>query len=179
LHLDDFLISTKLTPNGIIPTDHGNYSVVGHEMSLRRQYEMYIIKSFMPTFALVLMASISFKIPGVAIPGRMALLITIFLVLVNIANSSESHFSSNGLNALDIWLRLCMAFVACAIGEYAIILSIIYKGCAKVRANNDKNGSIDNLEHFGTAAALDKKAFFAFLACFCFCNAIYWPCYLL
>jgi len=181
VHIEDFLLSTTLLPHACVPIPGvGNYSVVGQAFHLQRQYGLYVIKSFMPTFALVLMASISFKIPGIAIPGRMALLITIFLVLVNIANSTEDHFSSNGLNALDIWLRVCMAFVACAIGEYAIVLSIIYKGSCKVKASN----SLHRTKNYGNkgpgaAAALDKKSLLIFLFSFCIFNFIYWSHYLL
>jgi len=175
LRLNEFLLSTKKLSYDYWQLEQGNFSVVGIEIRLTREYQMYLLKSYLPTFVLVLMSGISFKIPGEAIPGRMTLLITIFLVLVNIANASDSKAYGYGLNGLDIWLRMCMAFVAGAIGEYSAVLSILYKDSHKVKPLSEDFQQRQQC----VAAALDKKFIFIFFITFACCNAIYWPCYLL
>ncbi|QQP40151.1 Gammaaminobutyric acid receptor subunit deltalike, partial [Caligus rogercresseyi] len=48
---------------------------------------------------------ISFLIPMDVIPGRMGLLVMLFLVLVNIFNTAE------GLTAIEAWMLACILFV--------------------------------------------------------------------
>ena len=44
----------------------------------------YMMKYYIPTMAVVLVSEIGFVIPLTAIPGRVALLVTQFLTLVNL-----------------------------------------------------------------------------------------------
>jgi len=58
--------------------------------------------------------------------GRMALLVTLFLVLVNIFNSVTANApKSEGLTAVETWVVMCILHVFCVLSEYAIILKII------------------------------------------------------
>ena len=60
------------------------------------------------------------------ISGRMALLVTLFLVLVNIFNSVTANApKSEGLTAVETWVVMCILHVFCVLAEYAIILKII------------------------------------------------------
>ena len=55
---------------------------------------------------------ISFVVPPDEIPGRMALLITLFLVLVNIFNTVTTNTpKAEGLTAIEIWMLSCLLFV--------------------------------------------------------------------
>ena len=69
----------------------GNYSVAGFEMRLRRKVSHYIITCYLPSGMFVMVSWISFLIPPDVVPGRMTLLITIFLVLVNIFNTITTN----------------------------------------------------------------------------------------
>ena len=56
----------------------------------------------------------------------MALLVTLFLVLVNIFNSVTANApKSEGLTAVETWVVMCILHVFCVLSEYAIILKII------------------------------------------------------
>lgn len=56
----------------------------------------------------------------------MALLVTLFLVLVNIFNSVTANApKSEGLTAVETWVVMCILHVFCVLAEYAIILKII------------------------------------------------------
>ena len=56
----------------------------------------------------------------------MALLVTLFLVLVNIFNSVTANApKSEGLTAVETWVVMCILHVFCVLLEYAIILKIL------------------------------------------------------
>ena len=85
----------------------GNFSVAGFEMVLERHLSHYLITYYLPsgrfniylstTRAMdhsglfVVVSWISFMVPPDIIPGRMALLVTLFLVLVNIFNNITTN----------------------------------------------------------------------------------------
>ena len=61
------------------------FSSAGFTLSLSRVPTPFIINTFLPTGLLTLISFIGFVIPVEMVPGRMALLVTIFLMLVNIS----------------------------------------------------------------------------------------------
>ena len=61
----------------------GNYSVTGFEMILTRRKSHYMITYYLPSSLFVVVSWTSFLIPSEDIQGRMALLVTLFLVLVS------------------------------------------------------------------------------------------------
>ena len=70
---------------------HGNLSLAGFEVKLKRHISRYVMHNHMTSGLFVCVSWISFVIPTEAIPGRMALLITLLLVLVNIFNSATDN----------------------------------------------------------------------------------------
>ena len=69
------------------------------------------------------MFQVSFLIDPEVIPGRMMLLITLFLVVINIFNNLSSNSpSSSGFNAVSAWMFSCLFFVFGALAAYAGIL---------------------------------------------------------
>ncbi|XP_023344754.1 glycine receptor subunit alpha-1 [Eurytemora carolleeae] len=103
--------------------DLGNFSVAGFEMDLHRHVSHYLITYYLPSGLFVVVSWISFVVPPDVIPGRMALLITLFLVLVNIFNTVTSNTpKAEGLTAIEAWMLSCILFVFGALVEYAVIL---------------------------------------------------------
>jgi len=115
-----------------------SFSIAGLTINLRRHYGIYVIKFNLPTLTLVIISGMSFLIPAEAIPARMTLLTTIFLMLVNIGNTVDMSFSgyTDRLNGLDIWVRVSMTFVAVAIGEYAFVLYQRYHNLRNLRSKD-------------------------------------------
>ncbi len=96
----------------------GNYSLAGFEMVLHRYVSTYIITYYLPSGLFVVVSWISFLIPMDVIPGRMALLVTLFLVLVNIFNSVTTNTpKAEGLTAIEAWMLACILFVFGALIE--------------------------------------------------------------
>ena len=57
---------------------------IGFQISLKHQVRKYIYQYYLPCFAIVMTSSFSFIIPLSAIPGRVSLIVTLFLTLTNI-----------------------------------------------------------------------------------------------
>ncbi len=72
---------------------------------------LYLIRICFPGL-FVIVSWISFLIPMDVIPGRMALLVTLFLVLVNIFNTITTNIpKAEGLTAIEAWVIVCVLFV--------------------------------------------------------------------
>lgn len=69
-----------------------------------------------------------------SISGRMGMLITSYLVLVNTSNSIMLTMPSGTFTALDLWLMACKCQVCVAMAEYALLL--------KMKATLEKRQSI-------------------------------------
>jgi hypothetical protein len=178
----EFTVVTDFTPEGL-----QNFSVSGLQINLKRKYKSFILKSHLPTLTLVIISGISFFVPPEIVPGRMALLITTFLMLINIANSFDSTYSGfNSLTAMDVWLRICMAFVALAIVEYALLLLIQYHGKktlplhkVAILTRSKMSGVDDDLvegdpERKELCSIIDKVAAVTFGLLLITFNLIYW-----
>ena len=69
----------------------------------------------------------SFIIPPTAIPGRLGLLLTLFLCMVNTLNSVSRYSpkADSGPTVLIIWILSCISFQLIAILEYAWIVAAL------------------------------------------------------
>ena len=86
-------------------------------------YTVRAVTRYLPTGLLVMISWISFFIPPDIVPGRMALLVTIFLMIINLSASSRVVAPrAKALTALDIWLLTSMIYVTMALFEYALLL---------------------------------------------------------
>ncbi|XP_040575478.1 glycine receptor subunit alpha-2-like [Lepeophtheirus salmonis] len=100
-----------------------NYSVAGFQIILTRKVSFYIVTYYLPSALFVLVSWISFLVNPEVIPGRMTLLVTIFLVLINIFNTIQTNSpKADGLTAIEAWVIACIIFVFGALGEYTVIL---------------------------------------------------------
>ena len=70
---------------------HGNLSLTGFEVELTRHRARYVMYTHMPSALFVCVSWISFVVPVEAIPGRITLLVTLLLVLINIFNTSVDN----------------------------------------------------------------------------------------
>ena len=98
-------------------------SVAGFQVGFRRQSEPYIGQYYFPTGLMVAASWSSFVIPPDSIPARVTLLVTTFLVLINVANTAFTNSpGSTRVNPIQIWILGCLAFVLATVVEYSSIL---------------------------------------------------------
>ena len=116
----------------IIAYSGTNYSVTGLEMKLVRNRQKYLYIYFLPSGLFVVVSWVGFLIPPEVVPGRMAMLITLFLVLINIFNIVTSNSPNvEGMTAIAAWMLVCIFFVFGALVGYAYLLWKKKKSCLK------------------------------------------------
>ena len=77
----------------------------GIEMKLKRHLLKYLIIYYLPSGLFVVVSWVSFLIPPDVVPGRMAMLITLFLVLTNIFNMITANSPNvEGMTAIAAWM---------------------------------------------------------------------------
>merc|ERR1719189_2258563 len=114
----------------------GNYSVTGVEMKLKRNMMKYLYIYYLPSGLFVVVSWVVFLIPPEVVPGRMAMLITLFLVLINIFNIVTSNSPNvEGMTAISAWMLVCIFFVFGALFGYAIFFGRRKKSCLKRKRN--------------------------------------------
>ena len=104
----------------------GSWEYCGFRVQLDRITTKYFVEAYAPSFFFVVLSWISFIIKPDAIPGRIMLLLNIFLVLIILMNNAkESTPDVNRINAIDVYIAACNIHVFFAILEYAILLLIM------------------------------------------------------
>ena len=96
LHFREFAvslneISDNLTWNKLasLGTKQNLYNVVGFEITLSRIGTPYMLSYFLPAFGMSCIGSISFLIMPDSVPGRVALLLTLMLLLISFFNAIQ------------------------------------------------------------------------------------------
>ena len=107
-------------------TYHGNdWSTCGFSIFLKRTLTQLMFQVYFTSTLLVTVTWISFMLNPNSVQGRIGLLVTVFLALINIfIGVKNSSPASNGLNAVDLFLVVCIGYVFAAIFEYACVLSL-------------------------------------------------------
>ena len=83
-----FDVSITLCGNGINETNKINNDF-GFNLEIKRKVSTYVIQYYLPCATIVAISSISFIIPVTAIPGRVSLVVTLFLTLSNLIINNE------------------------------------------------------------------------------------------
>lgn len=114
-----------------------NFSGTGFRVHLKRNWIVYFWSYYLPSFCLALIGSIGFLILPEIVPGRVALLLTLTLVLINFFIAIQEKIpKTEGLTAIGMYILGCLTFVFMALFEYAIILLRI-KFYSKVENKNE------------------------------------------
>ena len=161
------------------------YSTAGFKLKLDRNSVKYILSYYIPSALFVASSWISFMIPPEVIPGRMALLITLILALVNLSGTViDKRPSTKNPTVLDIWMLVCISFVWIALLAYAILLmgqrtrawTNETNVVTLVTPNSGKTKVAENLNRRQFSSInLDKIYLISLPIIFCLFNLIYWP----
>ena len=103
--------------------DHKRYAVCGVNILLRRKRKQIFYQVYLTSILFVVVSWVSFIIDPEVVPGRMALLVTMFLILINNFNSVKDNApKSTTLNSGDLYLIVSVGMVFLALAEYAIVI---------------------------------------------------------
>jgi len=171
----------------------GNFSLAGFQFSFKRHMAKYVWNYHFPSGLFVLVSWVSFLISPSVVPGRMGLLVTLFLVLTNMFNTINTVSPTvEGMTSISIWLLSCILFVAGAVAEYAVILYLkraldcsppltgTELGSRTITMNKDKfdqwlvslGEKVPKTE--ADIARVDKMALIIFSSSFMVFNLLYW-----
>ncbi len=91
------------------------------EIRFERHYLKYLYVYYLPSGLFVVVSWASFLIPPEVVPGRMAMLITLFLVLINIFNTVTTNSPNvEGMTAIAAWMIVCILFVFAALAGWVV-----------------------------------------------------------
>ena len=68
-----------------------NLKEVGFNLTMKRIQQPFLVRYYLPCVAIVIVTQMSFYIPPDAIPGRIVLLITLFLTLMHLLISEQAR----------------------------------------------------------------------------------------
>ena len=160
----DFLIELVLS--------NKTRDVSGFDLILKRKPETYILLYFFPSFMMVVTSWINFAVSFEAVPGRLGLLLTLFLMMINMNNSISTEIpKSDSACPLIIWILICTVFIILALLEYFMIL-IKVKYCKmnkKVKAKDKSEEEI--LKDW--ILVLDKTSLTLFPPAYFFCVLVF------
>ena len=168
------------------------FAVVGFSLKLQRYYLQYVLNYYIPSMLFVMASWISFVIPPEAIPGRMAMLITLLLVSINLFDTIIRIQPASRTTLLSIWTLVCTFFVTAALFAYAVLLwkkwchnstrgtknSNTVKTVSPLESDNwsTKDNAIHDAEPDNSNdSSWDKNCLITFSVAFCIFNSIYWP----
>ena len=154
--------------------DIGNYSLTGFQLKLTRNHMKYLLNYFLPSGLFVVVSWSSFLIPPEIVPGRMTLLVTLFLVLINIFNNITTQSpNTDTMTSVSAWMLSCIMFVFGALAAYAVLLFFKYIKVKKgqIGPSMTPNTTENNLRIF------DLFCLFAFPTLFLVFNLFFWALY--
>ena len=100
-----------------------SYSLAGFTLTLKRVFIKHLLSYYFPSSIMVAVSWTSFIIPPEVIPARMALLITVLLVLVNLLGTIiDKQPPSTFPTSLVIWMSVCIVFASGALVAYGVLL---------------------------------------------------------
>jgi hypothetical protein len=176
-HLIDFEpLSVEERCSGVL----GNqFALCGFTISLHRTRVQIFFQVYLISFVFVIVSWVSFLIKPENVAGRMGLLVTIFLVLINIFNAAKSTAPvSLSLNAVDLYLVCCIGQVFFALLEYVVILSKWkFQGmCQSQIEASSANNKISNAwsDTYSFKQDTDTISIITFPLLFILFNIIYW-----
>ena len=104
-----------------------------------RELQKYVTSFYFPTFVFSVMSLVSYLIPAETVPGRMGLLLTLYLISSNTFISVDAP-NNRGFTFLDIWIFGNQLPIIIAIHEYGILLAIskYFDGCVFGKQVNTK-----------------------------------------
>ena len=105
----------------------------GFEVVMTRKTNTYLYTYFYPCSLMVVTSWVSFSVKAEAVPGRLGMLLTLLLMMINLTNGAAKIIpGSDSICPLIIWIWLSIAFVTIALMEYFVILTILKFGKIKV-----------------------------------------------
>jgi len=155
-----------------VPLPETHRYQAGLTFVLTRKWSKYIYLYYIPSALCVLVSLNSFFIKPQVVPGRMGLLVTMFLSLTTllVGSVSQSPSAAEGVNALTAWMMIHYLFIITIIIAYSYQLCLIRFLSSKELSPEDNKLSFE-----ATSDIIDKWCLLVLLLLYILFNAFYWP----
>merc|ERR1712126_479817 len=113
---------------------------------------------YAPTKIFVLLSLISYSIDIDLVPGRLGLLVTLYLIATNVYNSVKAP-AERGFSYIEIWMIGIQIPILTGLIEYGVLLSFKKYSLVDKKISNpkeDKNDSATKNSWVTKCAAIDK-----------------------
>lgn len=140
-----------------------NHSVAEIQLDLSRNRDSLskVTNGFyIPTGTFSFLSLISFFVNVEQVPGRMGMLVTLYLILINTYINIDAP-SMRGFSYADVWFLGCQVTIAFAIIEYGALLAAM-----KLTKGKPKHADL-----------VDIVSFLVSFVSFCTFIIVYWVCY--
>ena len=163
-----YAITVESIPTGITLNEKWSYINSGIVFNIRRNDIGQLIGGFFgPTAIFTFISLVSFLIDPDVVPGRLGLLLTVFLIITNNYNSIKAP-DDRGFSFIEIWMVGIYLQILFAIIEYAYLMS---KNRNKVMTMYP-NAEQDRVKEL--SQMLDQKAIIFSLIYFFIFQCAYW-----
>ena len=109
------------------------------KIEMSRKLKPFMIQTYAPTSAVVMVSWISFLVPFDSYPGRAGLLAGLVLCLINmLLNTLARSPYQGGPDQLSCWLVICIMLVGIAFLEYFLVLFCMRNRKKQIRNINQK-----------------------------------------
>lgn len=116
------------------------------ELKFIRQFGYYLTGTYLPTMLIIILSWVGFWIDYKSTPSRISLgLLTVLAVTTQNTGIQAGLPRVSYVKSIDVWMAICMVFVAGALLEFAIVNVIARKDSAKILTStvhrcNEENG---------------------------------------
>ena len=160
-----YSITVESIPTGITFNEKYSYINSGILFNIRRNDIGQLIGGFYgPTAIFTLISLISFLMDPDVVPGRMGLLLTVFLIITNNYNSIEGP-DDRGFSFIEIWMVGIYSQILFAIIEYAYLMAKKRHNLMLIYPNNEQEEIKELSKKFDKIAIIISSIYFFLFQC--------------
>ncbi|KAK2168692.1 hypothetical protein LSH36_15g18025 [Paralvinella palmiformis] len=139
LEMPEFTLTNVSTGDCTLDYVTGSFTCKYATFKLKRQFEYYLIQTFIPSCLIVSLSWVSFWIDIHAVPARVTLgLLTVLTMTTQSSGISSRLPRVSYIKAIDIWMTCCLVFVFGALIEYSIVNVLARKGELAAKKKDEK-----------------------------------------
>ncbi|KAI0238404.1 Glutamate-gated chloride channel [Lamellibrachia satsuma] len=135
----------------------GQYTCVFGQLMLDRQFNYYVVQTYVPTVLIVILSWVSFWIDETAVPARVTLGILTVLTMTSQSTVINQRLPRvSYIKAIDVWMSSCLMFVFGALIEFSIVNVMTRESMLVQKAEELRHEFLDDDEE---SASLDVSEF--------------------
>ncbi|XP_016104229.1 gamma-aminobutyric acid receptor subunit pi-like isoform X1 [Sinocyclocheilus grahami] len=122
LQLAQYTLEDHYTSESEAVYETGNYPKLIFHFKLKRSILYFILETYVPSSALVVLSWVSFWISQSSVPARICIGVTTVLTMTTLMMGARTSLPNANcfIKAIDVYLGICFSFIFGALIEYAV-----------------------------------------------------------